>query len=89
MSFHSDQILLQIAQVAVLQNKQSLPVSAQLDVVKAADFSGLPVVAYIEEHTDEKTPLVELALKFLDGKDTADVFSNSELEWNFFQRLFF
>ena len=63
--------------VAVLQNKQSLPVSAQLDVVKAADFSGLPVVAYIEEHTDEKTPLVELALKFLDGKDAAPVNASS------------
>ena len=31
----------------VLQNKQSLPVSAQLDVVHAADFNGLPVVASI------------------------------------------
>jgi hypothetical protein len=59
--------------VAVLQNKQSLPVSEQLDVVHAADFSGLPVVAYIEKNTDEKTPLVELALKFLDGKDAAPV----------------
>jgi hypothetical protein len=59
--------------VAVLQNKQSLPVSEQLDVAHAADFSGLPVVAYIEEHNDEKTPLVNLALKFLDGKDAAPV----------------
>jgi hypothetical protein len=59
--------------VAVLQNKQSLPVSAQLDIAHAADFSGLPVVSYIEKHTDEKTPLVELALKFLDGKDAAPV----------------
>jgi len=59
--------------VAVLQNKQSLPVSEQLDVVHAADFSGLPVVAYIDEHKDEKTPLVDLALKFLDGKDAAPV----------------
>jgi hypothetical protein len=59
--------------VAVLQNKQSLPVSEQLNVVHAADFSGLPVVAYIEKNNDEKTPLVELALKFLDGKDAAPV----------------
>jgi hypothetical protein len=64
--------------VAVLQNKQSLPVSAQLDVVHAADFNGLPVVAYIEEHHDEKTPLVELALKFLDGKDAAPVNAGSD-----------
>jgi hypothetical protein len=63
--------------VAVLQNKQSLPVSEQLEVVQAADFSGLPAVAYIEEHNDEKTPLVELALKFLDGKDAAPVNATS------------
>merc|ERR1719440_2248105 len=63
--------------VAVLQNKQSLPVSEQLDVVHAADFSGLPVVAYIDEHDDKKTPLVELALKFLDGKDAAPVNATS------------
>jgi hypothetical protein len=63
--------------VAVLQNKQSLAMSEQLDVVHAADFSGLPVVAYIDAHHDEKTPLVELALKFLDGKDAAPVNATS------------
>merc|ERR1719440_625149 len=53
--------------VAVLQNKQGLPVSEQMDVVKAADFVGLPVVKYIEDHSDSSTPLVNLALKFIDG----------------------
>merc|ERR1719440_2589635 len=53
--------------VAVLQNKQGLPGSEQMEVVKAADFVGLPVVKYIEDHSDSSTPLVNLALKFIDG----------------------
>jgi hypothetical protein len=59
--------------VAVLQNKQGLPVSEQMDVVKAADFVGLPVVKYIEDHSDSSTPLVNLALKFIDGADAKPV----------------
>jgi hypothetical protein len=59
--------------VAVLQNKQDLPVSEQLDVVHAADFTGLPVVRFIEDHSDDKTPLVSLALKFIDGDKAAPV----------------
>ena len=42
----------------MLQNKQDLPVSEQLEVVRAADFTGLPVVRFIEDHSDDKTPLV-------------------------------
>jgi hypothetical protein len=53
--------------VAVLQNKASLPISEQLDVLHAADFSGLPVVEYVDKHRDDKTPLVQFVLKFLDG----------------------
>jgi hypothetical protein len=59
--------------VAVLQNKQDLPVSEQLEVVRAADFTGLPVVRFIEDHSDDKTPLVNLALKFIDGDKAAPV----------------
>jgi len=59
--------------VAVLQNKQGLPVSEQLEVVKAADFIGLPVVKYIEDHHDSSTPLVNFALKFIDGDKAAPV----------------
>jgi hypothetical protein len=53
--------------VAVLQNKQDLAVSEQMDVVRSADFIGLPVVKFIEDKSDGKTPLVNLALKFMDG----------------------
>merc|ERR550514_553539 len=59
--------------VAVLQNKQDLPVSEQLEVVQAADFTGLPVVRFIEDNHDDKTPLVNFALKFIDGDKAAPV----------------
>jgi len=57
--------------VAVLQNKQSLPVSEQLEVVNAPNFDGLKVVDYVNEHHDSKTPLVQIALKFLDGESAS------------------
>jgi len=53
--------------VAVLQNKANLPISEQLDVLHAADFSGLPAVEYVDKNRDDKTPLVTFVLKFLDG----------------------
>jgi len=55
----------------VLKNKQSLPVSEQLEVVHAPDFDGLKAVDYIDENHDSKTPLVQLALKFLDGAEAS------------------
>jgi len=57
--------------VSVLQNRQSEDVADQLDVVQSADFQGLPVVDYVVEHSDGKTPLVTLALQFLDEEDKA------------------
>jgi predicted RNA-binding Zn-ribbon protein involved in translation (DUF1610 family) len=53
--------------VAVLQNKQTLPISEQLDVLRAADFSGLPAVECADKHNDDKTPLVQFVLQCLDG----------------------
>lgn len=57
--------------VSVLQNRQGEAVEDQLDVVESADFHGLPVVDYVVEHSDGKTPLVTLALQFLDEEDKA------------------
>lgn len=57
--------------VSVLQNRMGESIAAQMDVVKSADFSGLPVVDYVVEHSDGQTPLVSLALKFLDEDEAA------------------
>jgi len=55
--------------VSVLQNRMGESIAAQMDVVKSADFEGLPVVDYVVKNSDGETPLVQLALKFLDNEE--------------------
>jgi hypothetical protein len=57
--------------VSVLQNRMGESVAAQMDVVKSADFAGLPVVDFVVKHSDGETPLVSLCLKFLDEGEAA------------------
>ena len=59
----------------MLQNKQDLPVSEQLEVVQAADFTGLPVVRFIEDNHDDKTPLVP------SRTTQSDLWTPSENRW--------
>lgn len=68
--------------VAVLQNRQNLPIAEQLEVANSADFEGLPVVAYINAHHDKTIPLVKLAVQFMDmpekKEDKAEAKENAD-----------